>query len=139
VNWLNKARYLTWSTGYRLLLALATYRRSLTPPYVPSDAILPPLTDIGIDPTVPPRPTSGYGWSRWWRRGQSGATGLRPANGERRQSVPGMPNEKVESPPIPIRRTMSQPSDVDPAESGKHYAKTLRLSSDQLVSIKSGW
>lgn len=80
--------YVTWSTGYDLLLALSMYRRALLPPAA----------------AVVPAPATGYGWSRWWRRQQ--------------------PSTEPPPPPEPT------PAAVEPQ---KHYAKTLRLSSDQLV------
>lgn len=89
--------YVTWTSGYELLLALSMYRRALTPPVV-----------SGAEPTIAPRAT-GYGWSRWWRRQEA----------------------STEPPPPP------EPPRVEalPDEPQKNYAKTLRLSSDQLVSF----
>nr|XP_031859515.1 uncharacterized protein CI109_004977 [Kwoniella shandongensis]KAA5526587.1 hypothetical protein CI109_004977 [Kwoniella shandongensis] len=107
--------YLTWATGYRLLYALAMYRRTLVPPgHTASDQALPSLSDIGVDSTAPIRSSSGYGWSRWWRRGESGDLSTHEP---------------------------STPSDLKPEQrpeaptSGKQYAKTLRLSSDQLAQL----
>ncbi|WWC65312.1 uncharacterized protein I303_107929 [Kwoniella dejecticola CBS 10117] len=54
-----------------LLYALSMYRRTLLPPSSPS---LPSLSDMGVPDRPANRPSSGYGWSRWWRRGQSTAT-----------------------------------------------------------------
>ncbi|WWC72692.1 uncharacterized protein I206_106656 [Kwoniella pini CBS 10737] len=54
-----------------LLYALSIYRRTLLPPSSPS---LPSLSDMGVPNQPPSRPSSGYGWSRWWRRGQSSAS-----------------------------------------------------------------
>lgn len=88
--------YVGWTTGYELLLALAMYRRALTPP-------------ASTEPAAAPKAT-GYGWSRWWRRGQEVST----------------------EPPPPPPELAPVPATDEPQ---KHYAKTLRLSSDQLVSL----
>jgi len=135
---LNVDRYLTWTTGYPLLCALAMYRRSLTPPHLPMSDMLPPLIDLGIDSTVPPRPPSGYGWSRWWRRGQSGIVTPSASSAERRQSIQGILHEKDDAEPIPSPPLSTSTSGAIVGKSPapeKQYAKTLRLSSEQLVSI----
>jgi hypothetical protein len=100
-------RYSTWTNNYRLLHALSMYRRSLTPPSQGND-LLPSLDELGVDA---PRNT-GYAWSRWWRRSQATA-----------------PNSAPSAPPLP-----PAPSLPEPAPPNSRYAKTLRLSSDQLVS-----
>ncbi|KAL7422980.1 lipin Ned1 [Cryptotrichosporon argae] len=125
--------HLTWTNCYRLLLALALYRRSLMPPILASPStILPPLADV-IDPAAPPRPSSGYGWSRWWRRNNNVET--EPPQ-PRRQSAQPLFSEKereVVAAVLDADRPASPPP--EPA-AGKHYAKTLRLSSDQLEQLQ---
>ncbi|WVR08717.1 hypothetical protein IAU60_005775 [Kwoniella sp. DSM 27419] len=58
------------------------------------------------------RSSSGYGWSKWWRRGPSDV-------------------EAGPTPPEPIAPRQLPTAPIEPPE-GKQYAKTLRLSSDQL-------
>jgi hypothetical protein len=105
-------RYSSWGSNYRLLHALAMYRRSLAPPSKGSD-LLPSLDELGVEP---PRNT-GYAWSRWWRRSQMTIPG----------SAPAAP--PTSSPPV------SEAHIDEPAPTDTRYAKTLRLSSDQLVSV----
>nr|XP_018259853.1 uncharacterized protein I303_07924 [Kwoniella dejecticola CBS 10117]OBR82011.1 hypothetical protein I303_07924 [Kwoniella dejecticola CBS 10117] len=122
--------YRTWSTDYRLLYALSMYRRTLLPPSSPS---LPSLSDMGVPDRPANRPSSGYGWSRWWRRGQSTATNsIAPPT--RSNTTP------IDDPPAAQASVEPTRSDSVDTSEGKQYAKTLRLSSDQLKSLqlKSG-
>lgn len=123
--------YFTWTTAYHLLFALSIYRRSLkTQESKPAE----------------PKRASGYGWSRWWRRGgteepvsskpdlprsQSAQAALEEAKKDGRETPKLEPEPKGESEPA---------SPAEPADSGMHYAKTLRLSSDQLkqLNLKPG-
>ncbi|WVO15745.1 hypothetical protein L204_103407 [Cryptococcus depauperatus] len=123
--------YFTWSTGYRLLYVLAMYRRTLAPPFASaSSPTLPALSGIGTDNAQPQR-SSGYGWSRWWRRGQSsgqvsaGQSETAPAS---TTPVPASPVPEPESETTIVSQTTNR-------ERGRHYAKTLRLSSDQLQQL----
>lgn len=138
-----KGLYLSWMTGYHLLFALAIYRRSFTP--------------AKSQPAQPQR-QSGY-WSRWWRRGGEptgaaplervqSASGAEPSKTEKQLSLPPVPatspSSETPSPaPTPAldsaARTSSPLAAAAPAEE-KHYAKTLRLSSDQLkeLNLKPG-
>ena len=129
--------FLSWKTGYHLLYALTMYRRSLSPPGLGAPGVLlPSLNDIGVLSTVPPRPSTGYGWSKWWRRGpQSGVdTGKGPPP-ERRLSTPLVTKESPDPSPPPA--SASPPAvEVKPDRPETHYAKTLRLTSEQLVRLK---
>ncbi|WVQ95326.1 hypothetical protein IAU59_002422 [Kwoniella sp. CBS 9459] len=132
--------YRTWSTDYRLLYALSMYRRMLLPP--PSSPTLPSLSDIGVSSIPPNRTSSGYGWSRWWRRGQSGTTGVSAPESPSNHTPPLNSTPPV-SESLPQSPPRSPPEAAEPpveATDGKQYAKTLRLSSDQLkqLSLKSG-
>ncbi|ORX40786.1 Lipin/Ned1/Smp2-domain-containing protein [Kockovaella imperatae] len=106
-------QYLTWSTGSKLLSALSMYRRSLTP-----SGMTPP----GL--TAASRP-SGSSWSKWWRRGQQSAEPSRPGS-----TAPA--SHITES--IPTTKSAEVPTRSEPARDTQ-YAKTLRLSSDQLKSL----
>lgn len=126
--------YLSWKTGYHVLFALAIYGRSMVPPKA--------------QPTVPQR-QSGY-WSRWWRRAESTGNAI-----ERVQSASGIDVPPKEKLPLPPTSATSPPSEIpspsttpvrasvpgtpveaaEPPAEEKHYAKTLRLSSDQLKQL----
>lgn len=116
----HSSRYMTWSTAYPLLLALSMHRRVMsTQSSLLNDGGLPSLSEIGVGVTPPTRPASGYGWSRWWRRAPV--------------EVEGVPFPKV--PPRALESPLSPPvPSATEKEPAKHYAKTLRLSSGQLVS-----
>ena len=138
-------RYLSWTTGYDLLLALSMYRRALTPP-VPGSTTQAarPLADQGAEATLPTR-TSGYGWSRWWRRGQSAVPASQPppappqavtTGKESSAEEPAAVSEASSNAVSPSSTAVSPPvtDSAKPIESTTNFAKTLRLSSDQLVS-----
>ncbi|ORY31310.1 Lipin/Ned1/Smp2-domain-containing protein [Naematelia encephala] len=121
-----QSKYYTWRNGYRLLYALSRYRHSLAPPNL-SESSLPSLLDLGVSADAGSRPTSGYGWSRWWRRGQTQATS---------------PPDPQSAPPLssltPTISASEQPVSASMPSvpmSDKQYAKTLRLSSDQLKQL----
>ncbi|KAL1412504.1 lipin Ned1 [Vanrija albida] len=140
--------YLTWKTGYYLLFALALYRRALK---------------INDDKPVTPKapaPSSGY-FSRWWRRSDAPAATAQPI--ERTQSAQAaLPDKgrdadgKLSTSPtdkaLVVPPNASMPASEQPTrpasptqpesdeEPEKHYAKTLRLTSDQLkeLNLKPG-
>ncbi|WVQ76689.1 hypothetical protein IAR50_006363 [Cryptococcus sp. DSM 104548] len=124
--------YFTWSSGYRLLYGLAVYRRTLAPPNAsPSSPTLPAMSLVDAGGDVggsAARPANGTGWSKWWRRGQSngnatsvgqGQSGTAPAT---TTPIPGTPTPEREAP-------------AQEGDGTRHYAKTLRLSSDQLEQL----
>lgn len=170
--------FFTWSTGYRLLYALAMYRRALVPPSAsPSSPTLPAMSlsglgageqrrrsDSRVDTGEGTQRQSGYGWSRWWRRGQSSGSSAPqgpssvPGQGPPREPktetaparttpVPGTPSTDVqgqdkeggsggtETEAGTRAGLQGEDEKVLPGEGVKHYAKTLRLSSEQLVSV----
>ncbi|ODN96515.1 phosphatidate phosphatase LPIN [Cryptococcus wingfieldii CBS 7118] len=124
--------YFTWSSGYRLLYGLAVYRRTLAPPNAsPSSPTLPAMSlvdaggDIGSGSTTA---ANGTGWSKWWRRGQSNGSESSVRQGQSETApatttpVPGTPKPESDAP-------------VQEADGTRHFAKTLRLSSDQLEQL----
>lgn len=128
-----KGLYLSWENAYHLLFALAIYRRSV----FPSSAAPKPV----------PARTSGY-FARWWRKNEPTDTDL-----TRVQSAPEKKQDKVEVvQPKPVAAPLTVPSSIAPSPSItpspvvqepdeiKHYAKTLRLTSDQLkeLNLKPG-
>lgn len=147
--------FLTWKTGYHLLFALALYRRALK------------INDDKPSAPKAPVPSSGY-FSRWWRRADAPALTAQPI--ERTQSaqaafpdktkeaakdttkdaatkLSASPPEKGIVPPpnasLPASELPTRPVSPEPVsdeEPEKHYAKTLRLTSDQLkeLNLKSG-
>ena len=118
-------RYLTWTTGYNLLYALAMYRRSLTPPgygqAVPRQ----------LNANAQTQPSAST-WGRWWRRGQGQNTGSQISSPAAPIASPTTVSGQIPA----VVRTSPQSSvpQTPVAEKPKQYAKTLRLSSDQLVS-----
>ena len=116
--------YLTWTSGRDLLMALFEYRRALA-------AV---SGFIGHSPTSPSvtmpdgasqQTAANTGWSRWWRRNQTAAL----QNQENSSSeVAPKADENMTKPTIITTE--------EPAPS-MNYAKSLRLSSDQLVSCQS--
>lgn len=146
------------------MASLAIYRRSLAPPTAaPFDAAnLPPLSDLGVDAeAVPSKGSKGYGWSRWWRRAQTTdpapigdkPTPVKSAEAKLEPPAEVKTSEKAEqteaekvkaevvagqvSPPLELPLTCKTSDAVDSAAKPMHYAKTLRLSSDQLVGLLS--
>lgn len=100
--------YLTWANANSLLRAFSDYCHSLGP----SD---------GETPTTPPvRPTSGYGWTRWWRGSQETV------------AAPGLE--------IPTKAFEEENRMGGAPKRRKNYAKTLRLTSEQLklLNLKPG-
>ncbi len=135
---------LTWQNAAPVLASLIIYRKSLLPP-VPEptvDEALPPLSDLGITAgDVPPAASKGYGWSRWWRRSQTPnppstaqlpSSPVAPVPDKRQEAV--QPVTPSVSPPIPANSKDTSTADK------VYYAKTLRLTSDQLaeLNLKSG-
>ncbi len=134
--------FLTWQNASPVMAALAIYRKSLQPPGMASSSGdgLPPLSKIGIDPSIVAVPASkGYGWSRWWRRGQvPTAAGdqvpsseLPPHSGTHKD----MPSAQSE--PVLDAKATSETKATPLADTTAvaHYAKTLRLTSDQLKEL----
>ena len=111
-------RYLTWTTGYSLLSALSMYRRSLTPTG---------LTPPGMGNNAR---TTGSGWSKWWRRGQGPST---PTDPMRPVTASSQPTKQANIPAV-IKTSPDRTETMPTPPRDKQYAKTLRLSSDQLVS-----
>ncbi|RXK41028.1 hypothetical protein M231_01659 [Tremella mesenterica] len=114
--------YLTWTNEYPLLRALSLYRQTLAPPH------------INTPSTPPVRPVSGYGWSRWWRGN--------PTSGPTPQPQPQHAASTSDVTLTPITSGNGAPQEhpqpsfesTQPTHR-KNYAKTLRLSSDQLKSL----
>jgi hypothetical protein len=107
------------------------YRRALTPPVAAAQNPQ-PLADSD---SLPARST-GYGWSRWWRRGQSAVPSSQPPPAPPQPATP--PVAVTVSPSLspavsPTSTAVAAPESTVSLESTKTFAKTLRLSSDQLV------
>ncbi|SCZ91362.1 BZ3500_MvSof-1268-A1-R1_Chr1-2g01360 [Microbotryum saponariae] len=142
-------RYLTWSNASPVLASLAVYRKSLVdhPEHHPS-------LESGAK-------SGRRGWSSWWRGSRDRSTTSLPV----KESPDGAPTSPPISPPdsprsLPAR--LDSPTPSSPAlsasgdnatsapgpvtgpeggnNSGKHYAKTLRLTSEQLkeLGLKKG-
>lgn len=139
-------RYLTWDNASPVLASLAVYRKSL---------VEHPEHHRQVDKSAQPtKATSRRGWSLWWGRGRGGT-----APPEDTQAPSSMPATAQASPPTsPPDSPRSEPAldaptapaaaaqstheahdedEFPPEDHTKHYAKTLRLTSDQLVRLVS--
>jgi phosphatidate phosphatase LPIN len=127
-------RYLTWDNASPVLASLAVYRKSL----VDHPEHHRHVNQSEVDTKRP-----GRGWSSWWSRKGGGAesTISLPAREMSPPVSPPMsPPDSPRSLPI-LESSVTEP--VSPvfeavkvdADHKKHYAKTLRLTSDQLVSF----
>ena len=131
-------RYLTWDNASPVLASLAVYRKSL---------VEHPELHRSVDESTPPTKSTGRrGWGLWWGRGRGGT-----APPEDTQTVSSLPATAQASPPTsPPDSPRSEPAleapaaqqqlgdehdgdEFPPEDHTKHYAKTLRLTSDQLV------
>ncbi|GAA6064210.1 hypothetical protein JCM10212_001623 [Sporobolomyces blumeae] len=134
-------RYLTWDNASPVLASLAVYRKSL---------IDHPEHHRHIEQSTK---RTGRGWGLWWGRGKGAAAGDAASTA----SLPGSETSPPTSPPMsppdsprsvptpdppafdqaPSRPPLKQHDDEFPPEdNSKHYAKTLRLTSDQLKALK---
>ncbi|GAA6002640.1 hypothetical protein JCM10207_007606 [Rhodosporidiobolus poonsookiae] len=139
-------RYLTWDNASPVLASLAVYRRSLVDH---------PEHHRHVDQASaaePSKATHRRGWSLWWNRNraqQDDAASISSAPTPGASSGPSPPTSPPDSPrslpvtdlPEPISPPMPAGDDEFPEEDhSKHYAKTLRLTSDQLkqLGLKKG-
>lgn len=133
------SRYLTWDNASPVLASLAVYRKSL---------VEHPEHHRHVDESAQQSKASHRrGWSLWWGRGRSETPPATDAT-----SISSMPTAETspptsppESPPdsprsLPVadtppfsRRATDGDDEFPPEDHSKHYAKTLRLTSDQLV------
>lgn len=120
-------KYFTWKTAYHLLFALSIYRRSLQ----------------NTERKQPEPKRQGYGWSRWWRRGTEEPAASEPAISRTTSAQAVLEKDKEPKPELEKKDDGELKSDTESEQQpddGKHYAKTLRLSSDQLkqLNLKPG-
>ncbi|GAA5925131.1 hypothetical protein JCM3775_006374 [Rhodotorula graminis] len=133
-------RYLTWDNASPVLASLAVYRKSL---------VEHPELHRSIDESTQPTKASGRrGWGLWWGRSRGGT-----APPEDTQTASSLPATAQASPPTsppdsprsepaldaPTAQQLGDEHDGDefpPEDHTKHYAKTLRLTSDQLRKLK---
>lgn len=133
-------RYLTWDNASPVLASLAVYRKSLVEH--------PELHRSVDESTQPTKSTGRRGWGLWWGRSRGGT-----APPEDTQTVSSLPATAQASPPTsPPDSPRSEPAldaptaqqqlgeehdgdEFPPEDHTKHYAKTLRLTSDQLVRL----
>ncbi|BGP52629.1 lipin Ned1 [Rhodotorula sphaerocarpa] len=132
-------RYLTWDNASPVLASLAIYRKSLV--VRPEHHKPLPRDESGGDTAKRHR----RGWSLWWGRGRSAP----PPDVASTSSLPTEETSSVATPPTSVPASpRSLPEDAIsppvapvadddfPAEDNtKHYAKTLRLTSDQLKTL----
>lgn len=138
-----EGKYFTWKTAYHLLFALSIYRRSLK----------------NLEQRKQPEPKrSGYGWSRWWRRAGTEEPEPAIARTVSAQAVLNKDKEKAAEADKTDKADKDKDHKKDDAETKgdakngthdsaaqqpeeeKRYAKTLRLTSDQLkqLNLKPG-
>lgn len=103
--------YLTWQNASPVLAALAVYRRSLLPPA--TSGLTAQKSEDDVPASVPSKPSKGYAWSRWWRRGESA----------------GIPLEKDSSPAPPAGTASLHP--VDSSEEAKPSIDVSTVGVDQ--------
>lgn len=134
-------RYLTWDNASPVLASLAVYRKSL---------VAHPEHHKHLRRDEEPGEsvkTHRRGWSLWWSRGRSAP----PPDVASTSSMPTEDTSSMTTPPTSVPASpRSLPDDDDNVEARaaadgeegdefpledhtKHYAKTLRLTSDQLV------
>ncbi|TIB92367.1 LNS2-domain-containing protein [Wallemia mellicola] len=110
--------YLDWYSSAPVIASLAIYRRSLNEPIMVSHK---DDTDVDTTKKQTHKPqTSESGWSRWWSKSKSDPDLAATAASQ----------AKTEQPPAPPVTPPKQEK-----QDKKHYAKTLRLTSDQLKSL----
>ncbi|GAA5888764.1 hypothetical protein JCM6882_002843 [Rhodosporidiobolus microsporus] len=134
-------RYLTWDNASPVLASLAVYRKSLVDH---------PEHHRHVDQSGATEPTKTHrrGWSLWWR-GRGGTpddaasvVSAPTADTSAATSPPTSPPDSPRSMPVtdtppPISPAPAAEDDEFPVEDhSKHYAKTLRLTSDQLKELK---
>ncbi|KAJ9124017.1 hypothetical protein QFC22_000809 [Naganishia vaughanmartiniae] len=129
--------YLTWQNASPVLAALAVYRRSLLPP-LPVTASQKLGNELPA-PSSQSKASNGYAWSRWWRRGQSAGIPLDNSSSASAAPLPP-PQQTVSKQNGEVKVNALEPkidTDVAPSDQDvkKYYAKTLRLTSDQLKSL----
>ncbi|KAM0756367.1 LNS2-domain-containing protein [Meredithblackwellia eburnea MCA 4105] len=122
-------RYLTWDNASPVLASLAVYRKSLVDH--------PEHHQRGGEGDG--KSSKSTGWRSWWRGKPESTTSLpnqstsplASPEGSRPASPTSM-GEPMESTTVEPLSPPSGPVDID---DGKHYAKTLRLTSDQLKTL----
>lgn len=130
-------RYLTWDNASPLLASLSVYRKSL---------IDHPEYHKHVSSTEDETSRTTRGWRSWWS--SRGSSSL-PPDAQSQSSAPTSrtspptsppmsPPDSPRSAPVPEHNDSSPPASppfpaVEDDENRKHYAKTLRLTSEQLV------
>ncbi|TIB14754.1 hypothetical protein E3P92_01825 [Wallemia ichthyophaga] len=111
--------YLDWFSSAPVIASLAIYRRSLIEPIFAGHK---DDTDVDVSkkPMHQPR-MSESGWSRWWSKAKSDPDLAATAASQAQK------NENEEQKP--------RNQQAAPEKDKKHYAKTLRLTSNQLKSL----
>ncbi|TIA92380.1 hypothetical protein E3P99_00680 [Wallemia hederae] len=127
-----KDSYLDWFSSAPVIASLAIYRRSLTEFINPATASHKDDHDVDVTKKAATKPqTSDSGWSRWWSKSKSdpdlAATAATHAKNE--------PQQQQQQQQQQIPNSSQTPPTTPPKQDRKHYAKTLRLTSDQLKSL----
>lgn len=147
-------RYLTWENASPVLASLAIYRKSLPEDYAKN--MQEGIPNEGTPTSAGAEKRSYRPWARWWTKSRSDTvlplrqetsptTSPRPSPPPSPRSLPVMDEDK-NLPPAPEEvlpsndtslATELPDADVKPT---KNYAKTLRLTSDQLrqLNLKKG-
>ncbi|GAA5986692.1 hypothetical protein JCM11641_001364 [Rhodosporidiobolus odoratus] len=139
-------RYLTWDNASPVLASLAVYRRSLVDHPEHHKHVAPSASE-------PAKTSHRRGWSLWWGRNRAAQDDANSVSSmpiaSAATSPPTSPPDSPRSVPVdmmPVSDPVSPPQgpvedDEFPEEDHtKHYAKTLRLTSDQLkeLGLKKG-
>lgn len=138
--------YYNWESSAAVLATLSLYRSTFASAGV-DDSAVSGVNVIRDDQG--PRPSV---WSRWWNRNSKQASQPYASNFERENSAPPESGSTHTRPPVPIERVqsdtalLSTTAEAEQASSKgatakntakpeKTFAKTLRLTSDQLKSL----
>lgn len=114
-NQLSYCSYYSRGSGNDLIQALSAFRHSMDLPE-----------------KSPERPTSGSGWA-WWRR-KGPTADLRDESSHSQPISPPL-HQTSSAPSAPLPASPSVPVAADGGNETTQYAKTLRLSSDQLARV----
>ncbi|GAA6038625.1 hypothetical protein JCM8097_009453 [Rhodosporidiobolus ruineniae] len=142
-------RYLTWDNASPILASLAVYRKSLVDHPEHHRHIAGQAVSGDGAASAQGKATHRRGWSLWWGRNRAAqaaddaasVSSAPTADVSAPTSPPTSPPDSPRSLPADVVELLSPPpemqeDDFPEEDHSKHYAKTLRLTSDQLKELK---